>query len=134
MQIFQNKYMKQRVHKHPLVFYIHACKPKAVTMAVSTVMTTLRILPQTLLFSFSISINYSSNPELSSSSSSFAYLIATLLYFKVSSAPAKMVPGRKIIFAFLIRESLWSSSVSAPLPLRETWSVQSSPKRTISPF
>ena len=46
--------MKQRVHKHPLVFYIHACKPKVVTMAVSTVMTTLRILPQTLLFSFSI--------------------------------------------------------------------------------
>ena len=54
VQIFQNKYMKQRVHKHPLVFYIHACKPKVVTMAVSTVMTTLRILPQTLLFSFSI--------------------------------------------------------------------------------
>ena len=48
--------MKQRVHEHPLFFYIHACKPKAVAMAVSTVMTTLRILPHILLFSFSISI------------------------------------------------------------------------------
>ena len=36
------------------LLYIHACKPKVVAMAVSTVMTTLRILPQADLFSFSM--------------------------------------------------------------------------------
>ena len=36
------------------LLYIHACKPKVVAMAVSTVMITLRILPQIPLFSFSI--------------------------------------------------------------------------------
>ena len=36
------------------LLYIHACKPKVVAMAVSTVMITLRILPQTDLFSFSM--------------------------------------------------------------------------------
>ena len=43
-----------RVHKHPPFFFIHACKPKVVAMAVSTVMTTLRILLHTDFFSFSI--------------------------------------------------------------------------------
>ena len=33
---------------------MQACRPKAVATAVSTVMITLRILPQTDLFSFSI--------------------------------------------------------------------------------
>ena len=36
------------------LLYIHACKPKVVAMAVSTVMITLRILPQIPLFSFSM--------------------------------------------------------------------------------
>ena len=75
-------------------------------MAVSTVMTTLRILLQKFLFSFSMvhsSINdYSSNPSLFSSGSSFGYLIATLLYFKVSRASDRMTPG-----SALNRLALW---------------------------
>ena len=47
--------MKQRVHEHPLFFYIHACKPKAVAIAVNNVIVIFRILLQSvLLFSFSI--------------------------------------------------------------------------------
>ena len=49
---------------------------------------------------------YSSNPELSSSSVSFTYLIGTLLKDKESSAPANTLPGRKLIFARLMRLSL----------------------------
>ena len=50
--------MKQRVHEHPLFFYIHACKPKAVAIAVNNVIVIFRILLQSVfLFSFSIGLD-----------------------------------------------------------------------------
>ena len=49
---------------------------------------------------------YSSTPSSFTSGSSLVYLIGTLLKFKESSAPANTLPGRKLIFARLMRLSL----------------------------
>ena len=94
------------------VLFFHApmqeVTPKVVAMAVSTVITMVRILLQSVLLSIVCYVleGYSSNPELSSSSVSFTYLIGTLLKVKVSSAPANTFPGRKLIFARLMRFSV----------------------------
>ena len=50
--------------------------------------------------------NYSSSPSSFPSGSSLTYLTGTLLKLKDSSAPASTLPGRKMIFARLMRLSL----------------------------
>ena len=63
------------IRHHTSNIYTHACMPKAVARAVNNVMVIFRILPQIVLFSFSISFLFFFTTEYTESHGVFLYLV-----------------------------------------------------------
>jgi len=77
---------------------------------------------------------YCSSPSVAASLSALLLFGFTLTKVRLPRMLESTMPGRKLMRAFLMRDSSHSSSVMAPLLEMPIWRVPISPRRTISPL